>query len=74
MNMASNISLDELKARVALYYTPEELVEALEVEYEVLIDILEDIIWDQQEDLIAEMGVIEETDDTDGDGGMDDGE
>lgn len=54
-----NIPLDELKARVALYYAPEELVEALEVEYEVLIDILEDVIWDQQEALITEMGVIE---------------
>jgi hypothetical protein len=69
-----NIPLDELKARVALYFTPEELVEVLAIEHEILIDILEDIIWDQQEDLIAEMGVIEETDDTDGDGGMDDGE
>ena len=69
-----NIPLDELKARVGLYFTPEELVEALAIEHEILIDILEDIIWDQQEDLIAEMGVIEETDDTDGDGGMDDGE
>ena len=55
-----NIPLDELKARVALYYTPEELVEVLAIEHEILIDILEDIIWDQQEDLIAEMGVIEE--------------
>tara|TARA_R100000951_G_C2644086_1_gene181958 strand:+ start:2330 stop:2542 length:213 start_codon:yes stop_codon:yes gene_type:complete len=69
-----NIPLDELKARVGLYFTPEELVEVLAIEHEILIDILEDIIWDQQEDLIAEMGVIEETDDTDGDGGMDDGE
>lgn len=67
-----NIPLDELKARVALYYTPEELVEALEVEYEVLIDILEDIIWDQKEDLIEDMGVMDDT--ADGDGDMDDGE
>lgn len=68
----THIPLDELKARVALYYTPEELVEALEVEYEVLIDILEDIIWDQKEDLIEDMGVMDDT--ADGDGDMDDGE
>lgn len=56
------IPLDELKARVALYYTPEELVEALNMEPEILIDLLEEVIWERKEALMDQMGVTEELD------------
>ena len=56
------IPLDELKARVSLYYTPEELVEALNMEPEILIDLLEEVIWERGEALMDQMGVTEELD------------
>ena len=51
------MGLDELKARVMLYYSQEQLIEYLGLEYEVLVDLLEEPLWDRQRDLIEDMGV-----------------
>lgn len=56
------MGLDELKARVMLYYSQEQLIEYLGLEYEVLVDLLEEPLWDRQRDLIEDMGVDEEGD------------
>lgn len=57
------MGLDELKARVMLYYSQEQLIEYLGLEYEVLVDLLEEPLWDRQRDLIEDMGVDEEAED-----------
>lgn len=57
------MGLDELKARVMLYYSQEQLIEYLGLEYEVLVDLLEEPLWDRQRDLIEDMGVDEEPED-----------
>jgi hypothetical protein len=57
------MGLDELKARVMLYYSQEQLIEYLGLEYEVLVDLLEEPLWDRQRDLIEDMGVDEEAKD-----------
>lgn len=59
------MGLDELKARVMLYYSQEQLIEYLGLEYEVLVDLLEEPLWDRQRDLIEDMGVDEEPEDAD---------
>lgn len=59
------MGLDELKARVMLYYSQEQLIEYLGLEYEVLVDLLEEPLWDRQRDLIEDMGVDEEAEDAD---------
>lgn len=59
------MGLDELKARVMLYYSQEQLIEYLGLEYEVLADLLEEPLWDRQRDLIEDMGVDEEAEDAD---------
>ena len=57
------MGLDELKARIMLYYSQEQLIEYLGLEYEVLVDLLEEPLWDRQRDLIEDMGVDEEPED-----------
>ena len=57
------MGLDELKARVMLYYSQEQLIEYLGLEYEVLVDLLEEPLWDRQRDVIEDMGVDEEPED-----------
>ena len=57
------MGLDELKSRVMLYYSQEQLIEYLGLEYEVLVDLLEEPLWDRQRDLIEDMGVDEESED-----------
>ena len=59
------MGLDELKARVMLYYSQEQLIEYLGLEYEVLVDLLEEPLWDRQRDLIEDMGVDGEAEDAD---------
>lgn len=57
------MGLDELKSRVMLYYSQEQLIEYLGLEYEILVDLLEEPLWDRQRDLIEDMGVDEESED-----------
>ena len=57
------MGLDELKSRVMLYYSQEQLIEYLGLEYEILVDLLEEPLWDRQRDLIEDMGVDEEPED-----------
>jgi len=50
-----NLTLHELKQRLAAKYDPDDLLELLNISSEQLVDVLEDFIIDKQDELTAEL-------------------